>query len=86
LREVKVEPKEVFIAPGEPFTGRLAIRNILSRAQTSIDIKDDYLFSANKTTKNNRTAFSIRAISDDLARRPSPTTGVIKQLAKRGGK
>jgi hypothetical protein len=52
LHEVEIEPKEVFIAPGEPFTGRLAIRNILSRAESSIDIKDDYLFSANKRTKN----------------------------------
>ncbi len=52
LREVEVEPKEVFIAPGEPFTGRVAIRNILSRAQVSIDIKDDYPFSADTHSKN----------------------------------
>ncbi|TDO29480.1 hypothetical protein EV643_1481 [Kribbella sp. VKM Ac-2527] len=52
LHDVKVEPKEVFLQPGHLFTGRIAIRNILSRAQKTIDIKDDYLFDANKNTKN----------------------------------
>lgn len=52
IHEVRVEPKEVFLPAGDTFTGRLAIRNILSRAGATIDIKDDYLFSANKTTKN----------------------------------
>lgn len=52
MRNVEIETTEVFLPPGEPFTGRVVIRNILSRAATSIDIKDDYLFSANKGTKN----------------------------------
>ncbi|MBI4034282.1 hypothetical protein HY380_00075 [Candidatus Saccharibacteria bacterium] len=49
---VKVETKEIFLPPGQPFLGRTAIRNILSRAAVSIDIKDDYLFSSNQHTKN----------------------------------
>ena len=54
LRSVEIEPSatEVFIAPGTQFGSRVALRNVLSRATTSIDIKDDYLFSTNKTTKN----------------------------------
>jgi hypothetical protein len=54
LHSVEIEPNEteVFIAPGTPYESRVALRNVLSRATTSIDIKDDYLLSANKTTKN----------------------------------
>jgi len=52
MRNVEIEPNEVFLSPGEPFTGRVVIRNILSRATASIDIKDNYLFSANNGTKN----------------------------------
>lgn len=47
-------PKEVFLKPGSEFDATLHLRNILSSATTSIDIKDDYLFTVNKKTKNIR--------------------------------
>jgi hypothetical protein len=52
LHSVDVQPTELFISPGSDYTARFYIRNVLSRAAASIDIKDDYLFSANKTTQN----------------------------------
>jgi hypothetical protein len=45
-------PKELFLPPNSEFDARLNIRNILSGATTSIDIKDDYLFTVNNKTKN----------------------------------
>lgn len=45
-------PKELFLPPNSEFDARLNIRNILSGATSSIDIKDDYLFTLNKNTKN----------------------------------
>jgi hypothetical protein len=52
LNNIEVEANEIFLPPGHTFLGRIAIRNILSRATTTLDIKDDYLFSADKKTKN----------------------------------
>lgn len=52
LHDVDVQPTELFIAPRTPFTARTLLRNILSRSELSIDLKDDYLFSANKATFN----------------------------------
>ncbi len=52
LHDVDIQPTEIFVAPRTPFTTRTYLRNILSRAETSIDLKDDYLFSANRTTFN----------------------------------
>lgn len=52
LRNVEVQSEEIFIPPNSEYLSRIAIRNILSTAQSSIDIKDDYLFSVNKLTKN----------------------------------
>lgn len=45
-------PKELFLPANSQFDARLNIRNILSTATSSIDIKDDYLFTINKHTKN----------------------------------
>src|SRR5258708_17927310 len=52
LHQIPVQPTEIFLPPNSEHTGRVTVRNILSRASTSIDIKDDYLFGVNKTTKN----------------------------------
>jgi hypothetical protein len=52
LHGVDIQTTELFIAPRTPYTARVYLRNILSRAKTSIDLKDDYLFSANQTTFN----------------------------------
>lgn len=52
LHGVDIQTTELFIAPRTPYTARVYLRNILSRAKTSIDLKDDYLFSANRTTFN----------------------------------
>ncbi len=52
LHGVDIQTTELFIAPRTPYTARVYLRNILSRAKTSIDLKDDYLFSANRTTHN----------------------------------
>lgn len=45
-------PKELFLPPNSGFDARFHTRNILSSATISIDIKDDYLFTVNKQTKN----------------------------------
>jgi hypothetical protein len=52
LHGTDVQTTELFIAPRTPYTARVYLRNILSRAKISIDLKDDYLFSANRTTFN----------------------------------
>ncbi|HTE22062.1 MAG TPA: hypothetical protein VK674_03395 [Candidatus Limnocylindria bacterium] len=52
LHDVDIQPTELFIPPRSMFTARTQIKNILSRATSTIDIKDDYLFSANRTTMN----------------------------------
>lgn len=52
LHQVEVQPTEIFLPANSEFTGRLALRNTLSTAAISVDIKDDYLFSANSHTKN----------------------------------
>lgn len=44
--------KEIFLKPNSQFDALVSIRNILSTATVSIDIKDDYLFTINKKTKN----------------------------------
>lgn len=45
-------PKELFLPPNSEYSARFNIRNILSTATKTIDIKDDYLFTVNKKTKN----------------------------------
>jgi hypothetical protein len=52
LHSIDVQPTELFIPPNASYTARFYIRNILSTASVSIDIKDDYLFSANANTQN----------------------------------
>ena len=54
MRDIDIQPAEleVFLPPNSQYQGRLALRNILSGAESSIDLKDDYLFSTNRTTKN----------------------------------
>lgn len=52
LHDIEVQPAEVFLPPNSEYRGRFILRNILSTAAKSIDIKDDYLFSVSKTTQN----------------------------------
>jgi hypothetical protein len=53
LKNVNTPPaKEIFLKPNSEFDALVNIRNILSTAVSSIDIKDDYLFTVNDKTKN----------------------------------
>jgi len=46
------QAKEIFLGPNSEYKALTNLRNVLSSAASSIDIRDDYLFTVNKKTKN----------------------------------
>lgn len=52
LNDIDVPSTEVFLPANSEFTARRELKNIFGSATESIDIKDDYLFSADSKTHN----------------------------------